>query len=294
VVGGDTEANQVGLAGVYCDRRVAREQSWGRDHAECVALQTDPNGYKMEFYRQLSEGTINDRNIRNSAALSGDPQAGYMMYYTSVSPGFHLLDQNIPIGPGTGQFNGVSGEIDQKIIFHEGYHSFQQAHILTMVREERDAKIGPTWWNEGAAEWMAYVGMFSALEKRNLDLVTTDLGLKSSFSFQRAMSNKMNQGKANMARHCSGQGIKDLTYANQCFSQGNAVYYSLGAWAVAYLHDKKGSDFSTEFYGQLEALGWEGAFVATFGISSEEFYVEFDEFLKLSWSEQKAILPDYN
>ena len=104
----------------------------------------------------------------------------------------------------------------------------------------------------------------------------------------------MVQGKENMEQNCPGQGIKDLSFSNQCYSQGNAVYYSLGAWAVAYLHDKKGSDFSTEFYGQLEELGWEGAFVATFGLSSEEFYVEFDEFLELNWSEQKAILPNYD
>ena len=108
------------------------------------------------------------------------------------------------------------------------------------------------------------------------------------------MSVKMVQGKANIAQNCPGQGIKDLSYSNACYSNGNPVVYSLGAWAVAYLHDKKGSAFSTEFYGQLEELGWEGAFVSTFGISSEEFYVEFDEFLELTWSKQKAILPDYN
>ena len=212
--------------------------------------------------------------------------------------GFHFLDVGIPIGPGT-PWGGVSGEIDQKIVFHEGYHSFQSAHIATMddfntPENERDAKKGPTWWQEGSAEWMAYVGMFNALENRKLDLVTTELGINSKFSFGKEMSVKMVQGKANMAQNCPGQGIKDLSYSNACYSNGNPVVYSLGAWAVAYLHDKKGSAFSTEFYGQLETLGWEGAFVATFGISSEDFYVEFDEFLELSWSEQKAILPDYD
>ena len=36
---------------------------------------------------------------------------------------------------------------------------------------------------------------------------------------------------------------------------------------------------------------WEEAFVATYGISSDEFLAEFDEFLKLSLSEQLEILP---
>jgi len=297
IVGGDVEANQVGLAGEMCDRRVARDQAWGKNQEQCLAEENDPNGYKMEFYRQLSEGTINDNNNRNSAALSGDAPQGYMKYYSSVSPGFHFLDVGVPIGPGT-RHGGVSGEIDQKIVFHEGYHSFQGAHISTMddystPENERSALRGPTWWNEGSAEWMAYVGMFSALENRKLDLVTTELGIDSKFSFEREMRVKMDQGTRNMEQNCPGQGIKDLSYSNACYSNGNPVVYSLGAWAVAYLHDKKGSAFSTEFYGQLDELGWEGAFVATFGISSEDFYVEFDEFLKLSLSEQLAILPDY-
>ena len=118
--------------------------------------------------------------------------------------------------------------------------------------------------------------------------------MDSKFSFEREMRVKMDEGTKNMEQNCPGQGIKDLSYSNACYSNGNPVVYSLGAWAVAYLHDKKGSDFSTEFYGQLDELGFEGAFAATFGISSEEFYVEFDEFLELTWSKQKAILPDYN
>ena len=298
VVGGDVEANNVGLAGVYCDRRVARDQAWGKDKAQCLAEENDPNGHRMDYYRRLSYGVINEGKNGNSASLSGDAPAGYMKYYSSVSPGFYLLDQGVTIGPGT-KYGGISGEIDQKIVFHEGYHSFQGAHIATMddyntPENERSDMRGPTWFNEGSAEWMGYVGMFSALENRKLDLVNTELGIDSKFSFQHEMWVKMTQGKQNMKENCPGQGIKDLSYSNGCYSQGNHVAYELGAWAVAYLHDKKGSDFSTEFYGQLDELGFEGAFVATFGISSEEFYVEFDEFLELSWSEQKAILPDYD
>ena len=298
VVGGDVEANNVGLAGVYCDRRVARDQAWGKDKAQCLAEENDPNGHRMDYYRRLSYGVINEGKNGNSASLSGDAPAGYMKYYSSVSPGFYLLDQGVTIGPGT-KYGGISGEIDQKIVFHEGYHSFQGAHIATMddyntPENERSDMRGPTWFNEGSAEWMGYVGMFSALENRKLDLVNTELGIDSKFSFQHEMWVKMTQGKQNMKENCPGQGIKDLSYSNGCYSQGNHVAYELGAWAVAYLHDKKGSDFSTEFYGQLDELGFEGAFVATFGISSEEFYVEFDEFLELTWSKQKAILPDYN
>ena len=211
VVGGDVEANNVGLAGVYCDRRVARDQAWGKDKAQCLAEENDPNGHRMDYYRRLSYGVINEGKNFNSASLSGDAPAGYMKYYSSVSPGFYLLDQGVTLGPGT-KYGGISGEIDQKIVFHEGYHSFQGAHIATMddyntPENERQAFRGPTWWNEGSAEWMAYVGMCNALENRKLDLVTTELGIDSKFSFEKEMSVKMVQGKANMAQNCPGQGL---------------------------------------------------------------------------------------
>ena len=49
--------------------------------------------------------------------------------------------------------------------------------------------------------------------------------------------------------------------------------------------------FNKVFYENLESLGWEGAFVKAFGMSSEEFYADFEEFLELNLDEQLAILP---
>ena len=102
----------------------------------------------------------------------------------------------------------------------------------------------------------------------------------------------MEQGIRAMENACPGQTIKDLSYSNQCSYQSNAVFYSLGMWAVAYLWDDYGrKDFTQEFYGQLEEKGWEEAFAATFGMSSEEFYVKWEEFLLKPGPEQLEILP---
>jgi hypothetical protein len=58
------------------------------------------------------------------------------------------------------------------------------------------------------------------------------------------------------------------------------------------LAHKHGSEVLLEtFYPNLEELGWEGAFVKTYGMTSEEFYAEFEQFLELPNSQQMAILP---
>ena len=102
----------------------------------------------------------------------------------------------------------------------------------------------------------------------------------------------MNQGTRAMENACPGQGLKDLSYSNQCSYQSNAVFYSWGAWAVAYLWNENGrKDFTKEFYGQLEELGWEATFTAIFGMTFEEFYVKWDEFLAKPESEKLKILP---
>jgi len=62
----------------------------------------------------------------------------------------------------------------------------------------------------------------------------------------------------------------------------------LGAWAIAYLAHVYGEDLLLEsFYPELNlnSNGWEGTFRKTYGISSEEFYVDFDKFLELQGSD---------
>ena len=106
----------------------------------------------------------------------------------------------------------------------------------------------------------------------------------------------MEEGLSGMRAQCSGQGIKALSHGNQCASQhGNAAFYTIGGWAVAYLDNKHGPDaINKGFYENLESSGWEGAFVKAFGMSSDAFYADFDKFLELTLDEQLAILPQFN
>ena len=83
--------------------------------------------------------------------------------------------------------------------------------------------------------------------------------------------------------------MKDISWEHQ------PLYYDIGACGTAYLLNKVGKPNALldVFHPYVEELGWEGAFVKTFGISSEAFFEEFDAFLLLPYEEQKKILPDY-
>ena len=70
------------------------------------------------------------------------------------------------------------------------------------------------------------------------------------------------------------------------------VAYDIGAWGHAYLAYKFGSDTLLDtFYPNLQKLDWEGAFERAYGMSSEDFYEEFKNFLNLPLKEQLSILP---
>ena len=102
------------------------------------------------------------------------------------------------------------------------------------------------------------------------------------------MENFMNNGLGNIRNTCPGSSIKDLSYENSC----NNVTYDLGAWAHAYLAHKFGVNVLLEnFLPNVEKLGWEETFISSYGMTSDDFYTEFDQFLQLPISEQLAILP---
>ena len=294
VVGSDAEANTTTLPQVYCDRRVARGHN---DMTSCLDKHQKSEGYGLAGQRSLSLGIVEGTSVSAGASLGGDPRNKYHLYTASL-PGGLWIEENQATGD---MYRGPSSEVDQKIVFHEVYHAIQHAYIDVIDNNERTALLGPTWWNEGSAEWMAFVGYFEALKKRNLEIASLDKRRttifdqgadQKRFDFKKLMTQKMEQGIRAMENACPGQTIKDLSYSNQCSYQSNAVFYSLGMWAVAYLWDDYGrKDFTQEFYGQLEEKGWEAAFAATFGMSSEEFYVKWEEFLLKPGPEQLEILP---
>ena len=67
--------------------------------------------------------------------------------------GIHLFGSSYP--PGYGGLLGVPFAEDQVLGFHEYFHAVQHAYIFTLDRDTRDDMLGPMWFVEGGAEFMA-------------------------------------------------------------------------------------------------------------------------------------------
>ncbi|MHC4389328.1 MAG: hypothetical protein ACYSX1_12090, partial [Planctomycetota bacterium] len=174
-----------------------------------------------------------------------------------------------------------------KRVFHEYFHAVQQAHIQSSDSDERIALKGPLWFNEGAAEYMAQTTVRKLWASGKLTIIDNS-GLSS---FEQSFENKMKSGKKRIENNCPGVKLDDITYGHDC----EKVAYDLGAWAVAYLLNKVGQTALLDtFYPSLNELGWEGAFQKTFGMSSEDFYAEFNLFLEKPLADQLVILPKYD
>ena len=90
---------------------------------------------------------------------------------------------------------------------------------------------------------------------------------------------------------CEG-GLRDTGNNEKCGSGDLNAAYSGGAWAHAYLAHKHGEDILLgTFYPNLDPMGFEDAFIYTYGQSVLDFYTDFDEFLNIPLEEQLAILP---
>jgi hypothetical protein len=270
VLGTDSEAAR-DLTEQFCERRTRLGQN---ENSDCLDRQTDVNGeHNFESYRKVGADAVAREGAGGSMGRNGN--RGW---------GIHLFASSYPLGF-DGRFGASPGE-EQKTVFHEYFHAVQHAHIQSRDHDERETFEGPTWFTEGGAEYMAQVTVRKLWASGALAVIdNSGVG-----SLAQTFESKMRNGKSTIENNCPGVKLKALTYGKDC---GSAAY-DLGAWAVAYLLKKSGPSALVEgFYPRLNALGWEGSFQKTFGMSSSEFYLEFDEFLEKPLADQLAILPDF-
>jgi len=241
--------------------------------SDCERKHGPDGNHGFYSYWELGSDSVASGRPSGSAGLNGDRQWG-----------IHFFTSSLPVGL-TDYFE-VNGLNEQKTLHHEYFHGVQHAHIYTKDRNQRDKLLGPVWFNEGAAEYMAHVALKEGRASGLIDLVKTEG--RWSFEFEEEMGYKMQAWERNSLT-CPGLKLKDMTYQNSC----NNSSYDLGTWAHAYLANKYGATVLLNTYYPMlnDVSDWEEAFVATYGISSDEFLAEFDEFLKLSLSEQLEILP---
>lgn len=157
------------------------------------------------------------------------------------------------------------------VTYHEYFHVVQHAHVSTRDEAERAAlMIENPWWSEGGAEYMAQL-LYSQQADANRAFVREQMERKLSSA----------------ALLAPGERFTDIPYGPRA-----RIAYDLGAWFIAFLVDLSGEEaFRVGFFSDLETMGWEDAFAANFGASSEALLSDFDVFLQAPRSEQLAILP---
>ena len=163
-------------------------------------------------------------------------------------------------------------ESDYTVVgYHEYFHVVQSAHIATRDYEERQAlMVENPWWSEGGASYMGEL-----LYSRQPGVAPGYLAERMTWKMQTASQLE------------EGESIADISYGERAM-----VAYELGAWFIAFLIDRVGEEvYLNDFYDDLNSLDFEGAFVANFGMSSEEMLADFHAFLELPLSEQLAIIP---
>lgn len=268
VLGTDVKAAK-DLADQFCERRDERGQY---DKSACMAdSQRTDRDHNFEYYRRVGADALASGRGGSAMGLNGNREWGIHFYTSSHPFGFDRL-------------LGVSPAQEQATVFHEYFHAVQSAHIGTRSHWKRQALMGPVWFVEGGADFMAETATRRLWASGNLPLLEGD----ERPPFEEGFAQRMRSAREKVARSCPGMKLHEFTYENHC--EGAA--FDLGAWAVAYLlHGAGQTALLDTFYPSLEELGWEGAFEKTFGTSSREFSDEFALFLERPLAEQLAILP---
>jgi len=249
------------LADQYCTRRDDRGEM---DKSECLQYQ-----HTAKFLPEMAAAATEAIETGNLSSGAGRNGARWW--------GFHLFASSYPFG-----FAGlldISFADDQTVAFHEYFHAVQTAHIFTHDRDDRDEMMGPMWFIEGGAEFMAQTTSQRLRDSGTLTASTWD-------SLATRMEWKMNSVKEYIAANPGVSG-SDIGYGPD-----QNIGYDYGTWAHAYLANLLGPDALLDsFYANLNDLGWEASFANTYGMSSTAFLAVFDEFVGLPIEEQLSILP---
>ncbi|MBT6180106.1 MAG: hypothetical protein HOI23_22885 [Deltaproteobacteria bacterium] len=271
VLGTESEAG-LALITEFCERRESLGQ-WSLD--QCMDHHTRADSdHNFMSYLALGQQVVAENTPMGSMGRNGNRDWGIHLFTSSYPFGFD------------GIFEGIIAEEEIKTLFHEYFHAVQHAHIFTMDYDTRDQLLGPTWFVEGGAEFMAEYTTAKLWAQG--ELFTTE---GASFpTLRERMEWKLIGGKQNRDDNCPGKQLAEIDYGDAC----SYAAYELGAWGNAYLQHRAGEDALLQvFLPSVENLGWETAFEQAFGMSADSFYADFEVFLELPLQEQLAILPTF-
>ena len=188
--------------------------------------------------------------------------------------------------------------LDSGLIYlaHEYFHTFQTSHMFYFEEKQKfgisidDEENGvplpflPIWIGEGGANFAS----ISLMAKQNLDFNHYDQAVRF-----------LNQAREAMRGSSSSFSLENFESEN---TRINYEYYAYdgGFMAHVYLWHLNEDNFKklmVDFYSifaekyKLNPLdGWKDAFEETFGISLEDFYRDFDAFMRQDKESQIAII----
>jgi len=261
VLGNSTNAANE-LAIEYCNRRVERGQEG--DLNGCIDNQMNDNGYGMEYYRKDNDGN------GIWASLNGSRHHGY-----------HLLQFSKPY-----HYEEDPSSIEYTIVvFHEYFHVVNAANVFSdesIYIEGIGQQIperGPPAMVEGSANYLSHY-----LARKLFDYPNSYLNLRLYMVTQ--MDNI--KRARNEFPNCNNVNLSEINFGDSC------DMYSLGTWGIAYLLDRADNinAYQEVLFPLINDIGYYAAFEQTFGITFDEFEIEFRIFLELPISQQIEIIPD--
>ena len=306
VIGKDIEA-ALELADIWCQKRIERGELFYFSefgsieilHSICMSEMINPHASKDWVNGENSNGQyytgyISDDYIgiferyRRQAVLRNEG-GGLIADRNQNRRGAYLVAPN-NYDPNTFKnFSPPWASTSNLLIeFLPMIHSFYNDSRETFTDITGNTKRlggGPDWIPGGRFFYVNYIirklyndGLYNTLI--NPDNVR-DEGLKN---YMRGLMNEAQEEY----KECPNFRLEDL------LSSGNCTYYKLGAWAQAYLANKVGNIdvFVKVLWPKMNELGFENAFIDTFGLNFDELDIEFKNFLNLSIDEQLEIIPD--
>jgi hypothetical protein len=151
----------------------------------------------------------------------------------------------------------------RKILSHEYYHSYQQAHILRVPDEPPPA----VWLMEGSAEFAANVVAAKAgWIDWNHALLWRMEAIQEVLRDYPELSISMNETTQQRAE------IEKKYW--------HVVTYEMGFWATAFAASISSNDaILKDYWDDLEKYGWEKSFERNVGYPVHDFYPLFETFL---------------
>ena len=179
----------------------------------------------------------------------------------------------------------------RKMTLHEYVHVWQSAHVVhphsSRCSDEENVLCelgnGPLWLEEGTAEYFAQY----FADKRGW----SDFSGAMSQTLESAQSTYDRWGFTLLNSHSRSD--KDALDRHEC-GCGGVIMYDMGLWGVAWLINYSGTNdaFLKEFYPNVAYIGYQQAFKNAFGLSLDDFYVEFGDWFAKSTRYEKLRILD--